>query len=422
MKTFLIHTLGCKVNAYESEYYRQQLLDAGYQEGLPKEKTDVVIINTCTVTNTASFKSRQKIAQAKRTNPDAFVVVVGCYVQTHHAFLKDKYDIDLLIGAKDKDRLVEMLEAKRDQVDYTYPKTFENLPIQSFKHQKKAYVKIQDGCNQFCTYCIIPFARGRERSMDMDKIIDQINALDQHQEITLTGIHTGRYGLDIGSNLVQLLKRILVETTIPRIRISSIEITEVSDEMIELLRDEPRLAKHLHIPIQAASDAVLKDMHRPYTLSEFSQRLQKIREHVPTILISTDLIVGFPTESKEAFETSLHALEMMKLSFMHVFPYSKREGTKASLYKEEWTNEVKKERVHQAQALSDLMHRKTMANYVNQELEVLLEEVQEDMCFGYSAEYLPVLVKNGQDLLNQRVLCRVIDVKNDHLIAERVIL
>ena len=139
MKTFLIHTLGCKVNAYESEYYRQQLLDAGYQEGLPKEKTDVVIINTCTVTNTASFKSRQKIAQAKRTNPDAFVVVVGCYVQTHHAFLKDKYDIDLLIGAKDKDRLVEMLETKRDQVDYTYPKTFENLPIQSFKHQKKAY-------------------------------------------------------------------------------------------------------------------------------------------------------------------------------------------------------------------------------------------------------------------------------------------
>ena len=422
MKTFLIHTLGCKVNAYESEYYRQQLLDAGYQEGLPKEKTDVVIINTCTVTNTASFKSRQKIAQAKRTNPDAFVVVVGCYVQTHHAFLKDKYDIDLLIGAKDKDRLVEMLEAKRDQVDYAYPRTFENLPIQSFKHQKKAYVKIQDGCNQFCTYCIIPFARGRERSMDMDKIIDQINALDQHQEITLTGIHTGRYGLDIGSNLVQLLKRILVETTIPRIRISSIEITEVSDEMIELLRDEPRLAKHLHIPIQAASDAVLKDMHRPYTLSEFNQRLQKIREHIPTILISTDLIVGFPTESKEAFETSLHALEMMKLSFMHVFPYSKREGTKASLYKEEWTNEVKKERVHQAQALSDLMHRKTMSNYVNQELEVLLEEVQEDMCFGYSAEYLPVLVNNGQDLLNQRVLCRVIDVKNDHLIAERVIL
>jgi threonylcarbamoyladenosine tRNA methylthiotransferase MtaB len=422
MKTFLIQTLGCKVNAYESEYYRQQLLDVGYQEGLPKEKTDVVIINTCTVTNTASFKSRQKIAQAKRTNPDAFVVVVGCYVQTHHAFLKDKYDIDLLIGAKDKDRLVELLEAKCDQVDYAYPRSFENLPIQSFKHQKKAYVKIQDGCNQFCTYCIIPFARGRERSMDMDKVFDQINALDQHQEITLTGIHTGRYGLDIGSNLVQLLKRILIETKIPRIRISSIEITEVSDEMIELLRDEPRLAKHLHIPIQAASDDVLKDMHRPYTLSDFNQRLQAIREQVPSILISTDLIVGFPTESKEAFETSLHSLEAMNLSFMHVFPYSKREGTKASFYKEEWTNEVKKERVHIAQALSDKMHRNTMVNYVNHDIEVLLEEVQEDMCFGYSAEYLPVLVKNGHDLLNQRVLCRVIDVKNDHLIAERVIL
>ncbi|HCT63197.1 MAG TPA: tRNA (N(6)-L-threonylcarbamoyladenosine(37)-C(2))-methylthiotransferase MtaB [Erysipelotrichaceae bacterium] len=422
MKTFLIHTLGCKVNAYESEFYRQQLLDAGYQEGLPKEKTDVVIINTCTVTNTASFKSRQKIAQAKRTNPEAFVVVVGCYVQTHHAFLKDKYDIDLLIGAKDKDRLVEMLETKRDQVDYAYPRTFENLPIQSFKHQKKAYVKIQDGCNQFCTYCIIPFARGRERSMDMNKIIEQIKALDQHQEITLTGIHTGRYGLDIGSNLVQLLKRILAETWIPRIRISSIEITEVSDEMIELLRNEPRLAKHLHIPIQAASDEVLRDMNRPYTLNDYKQRLQLIREQVANILISTDLIVGFPSESKEDFEESLLALEMLNFSFMHVFPYSKREGTKASLYKEEWTNEIKKERVHQAQSLSDKMHRKTMDTFLNHEIEVLLEETQDDMCFGYSGEYLPVLVKDSQDLLNQRVLCRVIGVKNDHLIAERVIL
>ena len=422
MKTFLIHTLGCKVNAYESEYYRQQLLDAGFQEGLPKEKTDVVIINTCTVTNTASFKSRQKIAQAKRTNPDAFVVVVGCYVQTHHAFLKDKFDIDLLIGAKDKDRLVEILESKREHIDFNYPKTFENLPIQTFKHQKKAYVKIQDGCNQFCTYCIIPFARGRERSMDVDKIIDQIKALNQHQEITLTGIHTGRYGLDIGSDLVALLKRILIETDIPRIRISSIEITEVSDAMIELIRNEPRLARHLHIPVQAASDTVLNDMHRPYSLSEFNHRLQVIRKQIPGILISTDLIVGFPTETKEAFEASLVSLEAMKLSFMHVFPYSKREGTKASFYKEEWNNEVKKNRVHQAQALSDRMHRNTMETYVDQVLEVLLEEIQDELCFGYSAEYLPVLVKDGQDLLNQRVLCRVIGVKNDHLIAERVIL
>lgn len=420
MKTFLIHTLGCKVNAFESEYYRQQLLDAGYHEGLPKEQTDVVIINTCTVTNTASFKSRQKIAQAKRTNPDAFVVVVGCYVQTHHAFLKDKYDIDLLIGAKDKDRLVEMIQAKRDQIDFAYPRSFENLPIQSFIHQKKAYVKIQDGCNQFCTYCIIPFARGRERSMDMDKIITQINALDQHQEITLTGIHTGRYGLDIETNLANLLRRILVETSIPRIRISSIEITEVTDEIIALLRDEPRLAKHLHIPIQAASDNVLSDMHRPYSLSDFKQRLQLIREQVPGILISTDLIVGFPTETNEAFEQSLKLLEAMELSFMHVFPYSKREGTKAALYKEEWTNEIKKMRVHQAQALSDQMHRETMQKYMNHTLEVLLEETQGDLCFGYSGEYLPVLVKDGHDLLNQRVLCRVIDVKNDHLIAEKV--
>lgn len=422
MKTFLIHTLGCKVNAFESEYYRQQLLEADYQEGLPKEQTDVVIINTCTVTNTASFKSRQKIAQAKRTNPNAFVVVVGCYVQTHHAFLKDKYDIDLLVGARDKDRLVEMIESKQMQTDFAYPKTFENLPIQSFKHQKKAYVKIQDGCNQFCTYCIIPFARGRERSMHMDRIIDQIKRLDQHQEITLTGIHTGRYGLDIGVNLVTLLKRILSETAVPRIRISSIEITEVSDEIIDLLKNEQRLAKHLHIPIQAASQNVLEDMHRPYTLQAFINRLNHIKESIPTCLISTDLIVGFPTETKEQFETSLKTIEAMQFSFLHVFPYSKREGTLAAKYNSEWSNEVKKERVHQAQLLSDHLHRRTMQRFIGKSVEVLIEEEQTEMSFGYSAEYLPVLVKDVQDLLNHRLLCRVIDVKNDHMIAERVTL
>ena len=350
------------------------------------------------------------------------MVVVGCYVQTHHGFLKDKFDIDLLIGAKDKDRFIELLDTKHDHIDFNYPETFENLPIQSFKHQKKAYVKIQDGCNQFCTYCIIPFARGRERSMALEKIIDQINALEQHLEITLTGIHTGRYGLDIGTNFVTLLKRILTETSIPRIRISSIEITEVHDEIIEILRNEPRLVKHLHIPIQAASDSVLEDMHRPYSLDTFTKRLQTIREQIPGILISTDLIVGFPTETKDDFEKSLNHLEAMNLSFMHIFPYSKREGTKASLYLTEWSKEVKKERVRQAQALSDRMHRKTMEAYIDQDLEVLLEEVQNGLCFGYSSEYLPVLVLDGHHLLNQRILCRVIEVRNDHLIAERVLI
>jgi len=419
VKTFHIQTLGCKVNAYESEYYRQTLLNAGYLEGLPKEMTDLVIINTCTVTNTASFKSRQKITQAKRSNPNATIVVVGCYVQTHHDFLKEKYQVDLLIGAKDKDRFLELIEHKQNSGSFDYPKSFETLPIHSFKHQKKAYIKVQDGCNQFCTYCIIPFARGRERSSDEDEIIRQINAYDQHKEITLTGIHTGRYGNDINLNLYHLLKRIIGETKIERIRISSIEITEVTDEIIELIKNEPRFAKHLHIPLQSADNNVLKSMNRPYSIEEYQSRLDYIRKEIDDVCISTDLIVGFPTETEELFENSLENIKQCMFSFMHVFPYSKREMTKAAEYETQFTNEIKKDRVHRAQRLSDLNNMIVLKSWVGKIVEVLCEEIQDDYIFGYSSQYLPVLVKSSNELINQIIRCKVIDVKDEYLIAER---
>lgn len=419
MKTFQIQTLGCKVNTYESEFYRQTLLNAGYLEGLPKEKTDLVIINTCTVTNTASFKSRQKIAQAKRTNPDAFVVVVGCYVQTHHDFLKEKYQVDLLIGAKDKNRFLELIEHKMQNTQFELPRSFEVLPINSFKHQKKAYIKVQDGCNQFCTYCIIPFARGRERSLEQDEIIRQINDYQEHKEITLTGIHTGRYGNDINSNLYELLLRIKNETTIERIRISSIEITEVTDEIIQLIKNEPRFAHHLHIPLQAADNSVLKSMNRPYTIEDYIEKLNDIRHEIPDICISTDLIVGFPTETEEIFESSLENIQHCEFSFMHVFPYSKREMTKAALYENQFSNEVKKDRVHRAQRLSDLNNIKVMKSWIGHYVDILCEEVNDGYLFGYSSQYLPVLVKGSSNLINQIIRCKVIDVKDDYLIAER---
>lgn len=419
MKTFQIQTLGCKVNAYESEYYRQTLLNAGYYEGLPKEPTDIVIINTCTVTNTASFKSRQKITQAKRSNPNAIIVVVGCYVQTHHDFLKEKYHVDLLIGAKDKDKFLDLIEQNHHNDKFDLPKSFEILPIHSFKHQKKAYIKVQDGCNQFCTYCIIPFARGRERSSDENEIIRQINAYDQHKEITLTGIHTGRYGNDINLNLFHLLKRIQLETKIERIRISSIEITEVTDEIIDLIKNEPRFAKHLHIPLQSADNTVLASMNRPYTIEEYQTRLDYIKKEISDICISTDLIVGFPTETEEIFENSLENIKKCQFSFMHVFPYSKREMTKAALYETQYTNEVKKDRVHRAQRLSDLNNLIIMKSWIGKMIDVLGEEIQDNYVFGYSSQYLPVLVKSSNDLINQIIRCKVIDIKDDYLIAER---
>lgn len=419
MKTFQIQTLGCKVNTYESEFYRQTLLNAGYLEGLPKETTDIVIINTCTVTNTASFKSRQKITQAKRFNPSAMIVVVGCYVQTHHDFLKEKYQIDLLIGAKDKDRFLELIEHKQKPNTFDYPKNFESLPVHSFKHQKKAYIKVQDGCNQFCTYCIIPFARGRERSSDEDEIIRQINAYDEHKEITLTGIHTGRYGNDINLNLFHLLQRIIRETKIERIRISSIEITEVTDEIIELIKNEPRFARHLHIPLQSADNNVLKSMNRPYSIEEYQLRLEFIRNEINDICISTDLIVGFPTETEEIFENSLENIKKCLFSFMHVFPYSKREMTKAAEYELQFTNEIKKDRVHRAQRLSDLNNMIVLKSWLGKSVEVLCEEIQDNYAFGYSSQYLPVLVRSSKDLINQIIRCKVIDIKDEYLIAER---
>lgn len=419
MKTFQIQTLGCKVNAYESEFYRQALLNAGYLEGLPKESTDIVVINTCTVTNTASHKSRQKIAHAKRVNPEAFIVVVGCYVQTHHEYLKEHFDIDLLIGTKDKDHFLELIESKQNHEMFDYPKSFEALPIKTFKHHKRAYIKIQDGCNQFCTYCIIPYARGRERSLNQEEIINQINSFVNHNEITLTGIHSGRYGLDFNSSLYDLLVKIIKETSMSRIRLSSIEITEVSDEIIQIIKNESRFAKHLHIPVQSANDSVLDAMNRPYNINDYINRIKQIRSEIPDICISTDLIVGFPNESDKMFEDSLDKLNECAFSFMHVFPYSKREMTVAAQMDNQVSNEVKKDRVHRAQRLSDINNRIVLNQWINRKIDVLCENKQGEFVFGYSSQYLPVLVKSDSDLINKIIRCKVIGVKDEYLIAER---
>jgi threonylcarbamoyladenosine tRNA methylthiotransferase MtaB len=419
MKTFQIQTLGCKVNTYESEYYRQTLLNAGYLEDVSNETTDIVVINTCTVTNTASFKSRQKIAQAKKTNPHAFIVVIGCYVQTHHDYLKEKYDIDLLIGTKDKNYFLQMIESMQNHDEFELPKKFETLPILSFKHQKKAYIKIQDGCNQFCTYCIIPYARGRERSLSEEEIVNQIKHFDSHKEITLAGIHTGRYGKELNTSLYNLLINIIENTRIDRIRISSIEVTEISDEIIQLIKSEPRFARHLHVPIQAANDQVLKAMNRPYTVTEYIEKLNYIRHEIPDICISTDLIVGFPSETEEIFESSLTKLNECNFSFMHVFPFSKRELTEAATMQPQYSSEVKKDRVHKALKLSDLNNQLILKSWIGKKIDVLCEGYHDNYIFGYSSQYLPVLVIKTDDLINKIIRCKVIDVLDEYLIAER---
>lgn len=418
MTSFSIFTLGCKVNTFESEFYRQSMIDAGFSEVMPKEPSDIVIINTCTVTNTASFKSRQRIHQAKRLNPKAFVVVVGCYAQTAHAELKEKYDIDLIVGAKFKNELVKLILQKTQSVDYAYPTRFESMELQTYAHQKRAYVKIQDGCNQFCSYCIIPFARGRERSLAFDSVLQQVKAFNQHHEIVLTGIHTGRYGHDIGRSLVELIQAILKETTIERIRISSIEMTEIGDDLIELMRSEPRLARHLHIPLQSAHDELLKAMNRPYTLKDYASRLQHIRACLPDVHVSTDIIVGFPGETESHFESMVTHLEAMNFGFMHIFPYSMRKNTAAEKMTDTVNGELKKARVHRLQALNDRLQRAHLETLVGKELEVLIEDRENGYLFGYSKNYEPVRVQGEDSLINQLIRCTVKSAHLDYVSAD----
>ena len=304
MTTFAIATLGCKVNTYESQGYESALIAKGYEEVSFKEKADVYIINTCAVTNTAGSKSRQKIHQARHTNPDAIIAVVGCYVQTAKEQLELMEHVDILIGSALKQTLADRIEQavngnKVENVlqDVRALRVFEALPVRHFEHQTRAFLKIQDGCNQFCSYCIIPFARGAERSLPEDEVVQTAKNLcaSGHREIVLSGIHTGRYGRDLKTNLTHVMKRLCNEVKdLQRIRISSIEMNEITDELLEFMQQEPRIARHLHIPIQTANNTVLKNMNRPYNVEWFMERVDYIRSLMPDISISSDVIVGFP--------------------------------------------------------------------------------------------------------------------------------
>lgn len=427
MTTFAISTLGCKVNTYESQGYAQSLNDIGYEEVPFKEKADIYLINTCAVTNTAASKSRQKIHQAQRQNPDGLIVVVGCYAQTASDKLKEDLHIDLLIGSDQKMELPSMIqtallhrERKTIVHDMRKASVFEALPVRAFTHQTRAYLKIQDGCNQFCSYCIIPFARGAERSLVPDEVLKQAKALvaSGHLEIVLTGIHTGRYGKEYGVSLAQLLQRMCEEVPgLQRIRISSIEMNEVSDELIELMGKEPRIARHLHIPVQSANNEVLRAMNRPYTIEEYGQRIMEIREVLPDISISTDVITGFPQESDAQFLDGMENLEALKLSFLHVFPFSKRDGTKAARMSGHLDNQTKKVRTAQLMELSERLHQTYQNQFINKEVEVLWERAEGNRMFGHTSEYLGVYAPLEESLLHTMQRTRIYAFEHDKLLC-----
>lgn len=414
---FEIVTLGCKVNEYESQYYAQKLEKIGFtQNEGPK---DVVIINTCTVTNTAAAKSRKKIHKAKRENPNALIVIVGCYSQSLSEKEREDLQADVIVGANHKKDLPDLIlkalkENKPIDTIENIDKlnVFESMPLSLFEHQKRAFLKIQDGCNQFCSYCAIPYVRGRERSMAFDAILENAKELASkgHKEIVLTGIHTGRYH-DEDHDLADVLSALLKNT--PEdvyYRISSIEITEISDRLIDLIAQNERLLPHLHIPIQAANNETLKRMHRPYTVEEFMERIGEIRKKIPDISISTDVITGFVAESEEEFEDTKVNLEKIGFSFLHVFPYSKRDGTAAAKMKSHLNGTIQKERVRQLVDLSNQLRKKDMERF--DEVEVLVERKRNGLYTGYTRQYHPVLI-DADVQENMRIKARVKDIADE---------
>ena len=426
MKTFNIVTLGCKVNGYEAQSVANSLVDKGFEQRYNDDLADIYIVFTCAVTNTAESKTRKKINHVKRLNKNAIIVAVGCYVQINSEALKNDLDINILVGSRNKDKIVDYIldyiekQNNISMIDKNINNfKFEKMFINKFENKQRAYLKIQDGCNQYCNFCIIPYARGKERSMELDEVIKQANILvnNGHKEIVLTGIHTGRYIDSKGNNLEALLIELLKIEKLKRLRLSSIEITEVTDEIIKLYETNDKLAKHLHIPLQSGDDTILKLMNRPYTTNEYINRVDYIRSKVHDISISTDLIVGFPHETDDLFKNTYDFINKVNFSFIHCFPYAKKANTNAAKFDNQVEEKLKKERVKQITNLSDSLYGKYMNQFIGKELVILGESVKNNNLKGHSSEYIPVVIEN-YDMVNTLINCRIKSTHELSLVGE----
>lgn len=393
---FYIETFGCKVNAYESNFIKQSLLANGFLFVHSLNDADIIIINTCTVTNTADSKCKKCVRRVRRENANSILVAVGCSTQNNYEEYNDM-NIDIILGNVGKSKLAEIInEFIKTKERYSYITNnrdleFENMEINSFDHTR-AFIKIQDGCDNFCSYCIIPFMRGKCRSKDFNLVIEEAKELvsNNHKEIVLTGIHTGSYNYN-GLDLVDLINELSKIDGLERIRLSSVEITELNDKFMALLKNNPKFCDHLHIPIQAGSDEVLKLMNRKYNLAYFENKINEIRKIRPDISITTDIIVGFPGETDEMFEKTYDFVKNIGFSKMHVFPYSKRNGTKASFMKEISSKE-KTNRAHKLLELSNILEKEYNDKFEGKLVDVLIEEIKDGKSIGHTSNYLKVIV------------------------------
>ena len=410
LKTFSIVTLGCKVNTYESNIIQNDLLANGLIAVPFEEKADLYVINTCSVTNTADSKSRNMIRRAVKTNPNAIILVCGCYSQVASKDLKQDFGIDILLGNKYKNNIVDVINEylnSQEQVikidNLLLEKEYESSSVDIYKDKTRAFVKIQDGCNFMCSYCIIPFTRGRQRSKNFDILLKEINILisNGYKEIVLTGVNTAGYENN-GKNFYDLLLAISKLPGNFRVRISSVEPFQISDEIVELICKNPdRFAQHWHICLQSGSDAVLEKMNRKYSTQQFRTLVSKIYALNPYASISTDYIAGFPTETEENHKESLEFIKEIKFYKLHVFPYSQRSYTPAAKLKQV-RSIVKTERVNEVIKLSEQLSKEFVKKFKDRQVKVLFEkEISPNTYIGHTSEYFEVIVKSNENLINQ---------------------
>lgn len=404
---FTIYTLGCKVNTYESSVMKDLMIEAGYRFVLPEEEAEIVLINTCTVTNMAHNKSLKIIRHARKIHPNAIILVCGCVSQTSFEEVK-KLDVDIVLGNKNKSQIVSMIQKYQQENKKIYDHhdlsqvPFENMCLNHFDHTR-AFIKIQDGCNNFCSYCIIPYTRGGVRSKKKEDVLEEVKNLvkNGHQEIVLTGIHTGNYGAEFDHyDFACLLTDLTKVEGLKRIRISSIEMNEINDRVLELIKNNPIFVSHMHIPLQSGSDEILKSMNRKYNKTDFIKKIENLKQIRPDISITTDVIVGFPGETQELFEETIETIKKVKFSKLHVFPYSKRDGTKASEMPNQVSEEEKKIRVHQLLELSRQLEQEYQKQFIGKTVEVLFETYKNGVNYGHTGNYLMVQLK-GENCQNK---------------------
>jgi len=411
MKTVAFYTLGCKVNQYESEAISSLFEQKGYEVVPFEQCSDVYIINTCTVTNLSDRKSRQAIRKAKKNNPISIVAVMGCYAQTSSEDVMKIPEVDLVIGTKDRKKIIEYIsrieagECQINAVDNIMSlRDFEELKVSTFKERTRAYLKIQEGCSQFCSYCIIPYARGPIRSRKPEDIIEEVKGLSQNGflEIVLTGIHLASYGRDLkNTNLLDIIQRLNMIEEIKRIRLGSIEPTTISEEFVSATAKMPKLCPHYHLSLQSGCDKTLKGMNRKYTTDDYRSSVALLKKYIPEVAITTDIMVGFPGETEEDFTTSLNFAQEIGFSKIHVFKYSPRKGTPAAVFENQISPQEKEKRSRMMIDLSDSLESQYFQKYIGKEMEVLYEQEMHDKkgyMEGLTKNYMRVVSKGGYEL------------------------